>query len=357
MSPRGSSGKVGPDSGESPAVRQASWSTPRPGRAERRRRKARRRAVQQSARRRARRSAAAVGESRPRRPRWPIVVGIGLIVSILVATWSDLTLLASPYRSAVDTLRQHVLYVQPGAGPVDAAAIRRAIGVRPIAVEVLKPGSAQAKDPGKACAAAVDRIDGLMVAVFVGGEFRYGCESDDLPLTVAWEGWDFTTWYIVGRATGYLVGDLAGQVDQVVLRYDADVAGGTLRDHRRRFAVPTYRYLVAGGLVVLVVAGVFGLRAGLGRTVRVGARALVRRSRRRARYAELDGELAEIALILVELRPDAAGAPADRLGRLSADYLTALSDSQHTDRHTDLAELAGRITALRDRARALDAAA
>jgi hypothetical protein len=313
----------------------------------------RRQAVRRSAERRA---AEAAGTAQVRRPVWPIVVGIGLIISILVATWSDLTLLVSPYRSAVDTLRQHVLYVEPGAGHVDTAAIRRTIGVRPIAVEVLRPGSAQAKHPDKACAAAVDRIDGLMVAVFVGGEFEYGCESDDLPLTVDWFGWDFAQWSIISTATGYLNGDLAAQVGQVVMRYDANVADGSLIDHRRSFRVPTYRYLVAGGLVVLVVAGVFGLRAGLGRTVRVGARALVRRSRRQARYAELDGELAEIALIMVELRPDAAGAAADRLGRLSADYLIALSDSQHADRHTDLDELAGRIGALRDRARALDAA-
>ncbi|BCJ36247.1 hypothetical protein Athai_37500 [Actinocatenispora thailandica] len=335
------------------AVRQAAWSTPRPTRAERRLRKIRRRAVQRSAAQRARESAGASG---PRRPRWPIVVGIGLIVSILVATWSDLTLLVSPYRSVVDTLRQHVVYVQPGAGHVDTAAIRRAIGVRPIAVEVLEPGSAQAKDPGKACAAAVDRIDGLMVAVFVGGEFEYGCESDDLPLTVDWFGWDFVQWSVVSTATGYLTGDVAAQVNQVVLRYDANIADGSLLDHRRRFSVPTYRYLVAGGLVVLVVAGVFGVRAGLGRTVRVAARALVRRARRRARYAELDGELAEVALIMVELSPEAAGVAADRLGRLSADYLTALADSQHADRHTDLDELADRIGRLRERARALDAA-
>lgn len=384
----------------------------------RRRELARRRAAVADQRRRrearAQRRRGEAGTGPAKRPVWPIVVGIGLLLGILAATWSDLTLLVSPYRSMVDTLRRDQVYVQPGAGRVDTAAIRRSIERRPIAVAVLTPGTEQAKDPGEACAAAVDRIDGLMVAVFVDGEFRYGCESDDLPLTVDWEGWDLAHWLIVGRATDYLTGDVPAQVDQVVLRYDADVADGTVLHQRRSFTVPTYRYLLAGALVVLVVAGVFAARAGLTRGVRAGVRAVVRRSRWRARQAALDAELAEVALILVDASPaptrsrsaagavdtacavgsadvagvadvaDAAGPGdpaggadavgvanvggavggagaadrryAERLGRLSADYLAVLADTEHADRNTDLDELADRIAGLAERARALERA-
>jgi hypothetical protein len=295
-----------------------------------------------------------------RRRRWPYVVGVLAVAVVAIVFRGDLALLFSADRPVVTTLEQDVVYVEPGAPQVDAAGIRQAFGRRPLAMVVLRPGSALAAHANEVCDSVRDRIDNLIVAVDVGGEFEYGCESPDVPIVRNAFGWDFVQWEQHDSAVHYLRGDFRAQADQLAARYDADVTDGSLRYQPRTFHQPFSRYLVSGGLLLLVIAGVVALNVGLHRSVRAATEHRAERARWRARRADLDASLSEVAMIMLDLSPP-TGAPnpsppraADRLARLSADYLTALADAEQAEPGGDLSDLEGRVAHLRDRARALE---
>jgi hypothetical protein len=340
-----------------------------------------------------------------RRRRWPYVLGVLAVVAVAVVFRGDLTLLFSADRPVVTTLERDVVYVEPGAPRVDVAGIRQTFGRRPLAMVVLRPGSALAAHPDGVCKAVVDRIDNLIVAVNVGGEFRYGCESSDVPIVRNAFGWDFVQWEQHDSAVQYLPDDLRAQADQLAARYDADVTGGSLRYRPRTFHQPVTRYLLSGALLLLVVAGVVALDVGLNRSVRAATHHRAERARWRARRADLDASLSEVAMIMLDLSPpppptptaaradptgaaaaerdgdpastpedgDPASTPeagpgvagpsraerrgrrrADRLAALSADYLTALADAERAAPGDDLSELEHRVAGLRERARTLE---
>lgn len=302
----------------------------------------------------------AAGAPRVRRRKWPYVLGVLAVVVVAVLFRGDLTLLVSADRPVVTTLERDVVYVQPGAPHVDAAGIRQTFGRRPLAMVVLRPGSALAAHPDKVCDTVVGRIDNLIVAVDVGGEFRYGCESSDVPIVRNAFGWDFAQWELHSSAVQYLPGDVRGQADQLAARYDADVTDGSLRYRPRTFHQPVTRYLLSGGLLLLVVAGVIVLDVGLNRSVRTASQHRAERARRRARRADLDASLSEVAMIMLDLSPPvpaSAGTDerrAGRLARLSADYLLALADTERAGPDTELSELEHRVAGLHDRARTLE---
>ena len=298
-----------------------------------------------------------------RRRRWPYVVGVLAVAVVAIVFRGDLTLLFSADRPVVTTLERDVVYVEPGAPHVDTAGIRQTFGRRPLAMVVLRPGSALAGHPDKVCDAVRDRIGNLIVAVNVGGEFRYGCESSDVPIVRNAFGWDFVQWEQHDAAVHYLRGDIRAQADQLAARYDADVTDGSLRYQPRTFHQPFSRYLLSGGLLLLVIAGVVALNAGLHRSVRAAAEHRAARARWRARRADLDASLSEVAMIMLAVdagrasragRHQRDGRRADRLARLSADYLAALADAKQAEPGGDLSDLEGRVANLRDRARALE---
>jgi hypothetical protein len=294
------------------------------------------------------------------------------VVALGVVFRADLTLLFSADRPVVGALERDVVYVEPGAPRVDTAGIRQAFGRRPLAMVVLRPGSALAAHPDRVCSAVTDRVDNLIVAVNVGGQFRYGCESSDVGIVRNAFGWDFVQWQQHGAAVQYLRDDLRGQAEQLAARYDADVTDGTLRYQPRTFHQPFSRYLLAGALLLLVVAGVVAVRLGTTRTLRAATHQRAERSLWRARRADLDASLSEVAMIMLDLPPptptsanpsggsgpagrgNGARGRAERLARLSADYLTALADAEAARPGADLSGLEERVGGLHDRARALE---
>lgn len=243
--------------------------------------------------------------------------------------------------------------MEPGAGAVDVDGVRREFDERPLAVVVLRDGSSLAADPGDTCAAVSDRIEGVLVAVVVGGEFAYGCETG-LPLNVDEFGWDFVQWSLHGRATEFLAGDVVAQSAQLAARYDKDVVRGALDHEPRTFGTPASRHVLAAGLVVLVVGGVLFVYKGLDRSTHAVGRWRAARGRWRARRADLDAALGEVALIMVHLEPGRDRRRAAKLASLSRDYLAALADWEAAEPGGSLDELATRIESLRGRAAALE---
>lgn len=297
----------------------------------------------------------------PPKPRGPVRHRVKLLIAVagiaLVAllAGSDLLLLFSPARPVVAGLDHDVVWVEPGAGDVDVAGMRVAIGERPLAFVVLKADSPLAKDKADTCDAVAQRYDGMMVAVVAGGEFVRGCESDNLPLTVDNFGWDFVTWMVYDSATQFLHGDLRAQAEQLASHYDSDVASGKLIRQPRTFHFSGYRYLLAGGLVLLVILAVVFAESGLRRGARRVNRIRERRALWRDQRADLDTGLGEVALVMVDLPATPRDAKrTKKVGTLSQDYLAALSDWEHAKPGDPLDDLAKRVGSLRRRALELE---
>lgn len=291
------------------------------------------------------------------RRRLRLLLAAAGIVLVAAFAGSDLLLLFSPARPVVAGLDHDVVWVEPGAGTVDLAGMRVALGDRPLAFVVVKADSALAKDKSGTCDTVVKHIDGLMVAVVAGGKFAYGCESDDLPLNTDRFGWDFVTWERFDSATQFLDGDLRAQAEQFAARYDADVASGTLTRVPRTFHSPGYRYLLAGGLVAVIVLAVLFLRTALARIAAKVARTRAARAQWQDKRADLDAHLGEVALVMVDLPANPADSARTRkLGLLSRDYLAAMSDWEAAKPGSPLDDLAARVRSLRQRAIALERA-
>jgi hypothetical protein len=295
---------------------------------------------------------ARVGSARRGR-RWRLPVVLLAVVLLGVFLWPSLTLLISPVRPVVLALDQDVVYVEPGAGEVDVEGVRREIDERPLVMVVLRDGSELAEDPGETCAGVSGRIEGVLVAVLVGGEFRYGCE-DDIPLNGDESAWDLVQWSVYDQATKFLEGDVVAQASQLAARYDAEVVRGALDHEPRTLDAPVSRYVLAAGLVVLVVGGVVFVYKGLDRLVQGVARRRAERGHWRARRDELDAALGEVALIMLDLAPGGSRARAAKLAKLSEDYLLALADWNQARPGTELHGLDTRVAGLRRRALALE---
>jgi hypothetical protein len=291
------------------------------------------------------------------RRRLRILLAAAGIVLVAAFAGSDILLLFSPARPVVAGLDHDVVWVEPGAGTVDLAGMRVAIGDRPLAFVVVKADSPLAKDKSGTCDTVVKHIDGLMVAIVAGGTFAYGCESDDLPLNSDRFGWDFVTWERFDSATQFLGGDLRAQAQQLAAHYDSDVASGTLTRQPRTFHSPGYRYLLAGALALVVILAVLFLRTALARLAAKVARARAERAQWRDKRADLDAHLGEVALVMVDLPANPADSARTRkLGMLSRDYLAAMSDWEAARPGAPLDDLATRVRSLRQRAIALERA-
>ncbi|WP_156758014.1 hypothetical protein [Actinokineospora pegani] len=274
--------------------------------------------------------------------RYLYVLVVGLIALL---TWKDVLLLFSSARPVVAALDRDVVYVQDGVPGVDVPAIQRAIGKRPVTVSIVTGDSAVAQDKADACADVVDRIDGIMHVVIADGEFVRGCQSDDFPIVSSPFAWDFVTWSIYGDTTQFIEGDHRAMAEQLVAYYDSEVFRGRVLPGERVFTFSAYRYLFAAGLLVGMVLLVhFGTRW-LGR----GAAGLAARREQRARWrvqrADLESELALVAMRMV------AQSPRRSLGETSEQYLAALADWEAAKPGQPWDELRDRVAALRERVR------
>ena len=286
----------------------------------------------------------------PKRRGWILLTALLAAVGLWFTVGREIALQLSDLAGPVDGLRHDVVYVDPAAGPVDTDAVRRAIGDRPVAVVVLSGSSPLADHVDETCSGVVDRIDGLIVAVIVDGEFEYGCESDDLPLTgnTTWLGWDYAQWLGHDYAVRYLDGDIVGQANELAVRYDASVADGNLTGQVRTFEPAAIRWVlaVALGMAVIVAAVLLYLGA------RRGWAGWQRRRAILTIWAEvhedLELQLADVAMTLLAL-PEHPARP-KRVAELSADYLRALDDWERAEPGEDLVDLQNRVEGLVERA-------
>ena len=294
------------------------------------------------------------GRRRDRRGpgRWlllPVVVPAVLLMAFVV--WPRVSFLSSDVRPIVDTLDTSVVYVAPGAGPVDTAQVQGIVGTRPLALAVLGGGDQGADRPHDTCQTVSGQLPGLLVEVVVDGDLRAGCEGDDVHYGAGVDpfGWDFVFWYQQDYATTLVHGNMAGMARQLALTYDAEVKGGRLIGAQREFHPPPARVLIAIGLAAAVVLGAILLFWLLRRVSRRSLLATERRRRWRAKWDEIDGELGEIALIMVATRP---GEQSDRalataVGSVAPAYTAALNELEAAQPGDDLTALNGRVQLIR----------
>ncbi|WP_424190056.1 hypothetical protein ACOBQX_14605 [Actinokineospora sp. G85] len=267
-----------------------------------------------------------------------------LVVALIgLLTWRDVLLPFSSARPVVAALDRDVVYVQDGITGVDVPGIQRAIGKRPVTVSIVTGDSAVAQDKADACRGVVDRIDGIMHVIIADGDFVRGCQSDDFPIVRNAFGWDFVTWSVYSDTTQFLKGDHRAMAEQLVAHYDNEVFRGRVLPDERVFTFSAYRYVFAAGLLVGMVLLVhFGTR-----WLSRGAAALAGRRAERVRWreqrADVESELALVAMRMV------AQSPRRSLGEISERYLKALADWEAAKPGQPWDELRDRVAALRER--------
>jgi hypothetical protein len=302
---------------------------------------------------------------RPRQPRtaeqrarvwdWAlrIVLGVIAVIVLIEVVGPPVRYWFSGDRAVVDTLSSSSLYVGSGAAPVDPATIAGIIGTRPLAIVSLSSSDPLARDTLGTCEGVVGQLPDLIVKVIVDGTSDAGCEGKDVRwgAGVDGSGWDYVFWTTQSGADDLLVGDVPAITRQLALAYDAEVKGGRLIGAQRHFSAPANRWVLTAVLAVAVVAG--AIAAFL--LLRWGTRRyLVVRERRRsweAERARVDGELGDIALIIVGVRPeDRSARTLNRaVGAVAEDYRQALDDLDRARPEDDLSGLADRVGRMRQR--------
>jgi hypothetical protein len=261
-------------------------------------------------------------------------------------------------RAVVDALGSSSLYVGQGAEPVVPATVAGIIGSRPLAIVSLTASDPLAKDSLGTCEGVVAQLPTLIVTVIVDGSSAAGCEGKDVRFgsSVDSSGWDYVFWQTQSGADSLLVGDVPAIGRQLALAYDAEVKGGRVIGAVREFSTPRGSWLLTGLLAVAVVACGVGAFVLLRWAVR---RQLAGRDRRRVWNAErdrIDGELGDVAMVMVGIEP----ADRDRkpfiltVSALSDDYRRALDSLEKAHPGDDLTELADRVRRIQE---SLDTAA
>jgi len=289
------------------------------------------------------------------------VAVIVLAVLMVTVVWPAVSFLWSPVRSVVDTLSTSAVYAGPGVAEVDAGQIASIVGTRPIAEIVLAQDDPLADDALATCEAVTDRLPSLIVQVVVDGDFETGCEGDDVAFAAGVDAasWDMRFWLEQSYATELAGGDLPELSSQLALAYDAEVIGGRLAKVEREFQPPPHRTLIALSIAAAVVVGTVLLFVLMRLATRWGFATRARRQRWEHRRDEIDGELGDIALIVVMVRPDLLS---DRklstaIGEVAGDYRAALDRLAAAQPGDDLDELARRVRSIRDRLTAAGAPA
>jgi hypothetical protein len=282
-----------------------------------------------------------------------LVIGVVAVIVLIETVGPTVRYWFSGERGVVDVLSRSSLYVGSGAAPVDAATIAGIVGTRPLAIVSLSSTDPLAKDTLGTCEGVVGQLPDLIVKVVVDGTSDAGCEGKDVRLGAGVDafGWDYVFWTTQSGADDLLVGDVAAITRQFALAYDAEVKGGRVIGAQRHFSAPTSRWLLTGLLAVGVVGGAivafFLLRWG-------SRRYLAARERRRSWEAErdrVDGDLGDIALIIVGVRPeDRSATTLNRaVGAVAEDYRRALDDLDQMRPGDDLSGLADRVGRMRQR--------
>lgn len=279
-----------------------------------------------------------------------VITCLVVLVTLGIAVvWPYLSLYFSSARPVADALYTSSVYVGPGAAPVDAAAEGRIVGDRPVATVALAGGDALADEPLDTCRAVVRVHDTLLVQVIVDGEVEAGCEGDAVRYGAGTDpfGWDYVFWYRYEMATRLAKGDIPELTRQLALSYDAEVAGGRVIASTREFHAPPERFASAALLVGGIVVGT-GL---LFLLIRFGARrACLIYDKRRAwhdRRDALDGELGEIAMLMVDVDPVGSAARFDAIGAAAPEYQAVLADLKRAEPGDDLDAIAERVRRVR----------
>lgn len=286
---------------------------------------------------------------------WAITILIGLIgvMTLVQIVGPPIRYWFSGNRAVVDTLSTSSLYVGSGAEPLDAAAISGIIGTRPLAVVSLSSSDPLAKNTLGMCESVVGQLPDLIVKVIVDGASDAGCEGKDVTFGRGVDsfGWDYVFWTTQSGADNLLVGDVPAITRQFALAYDAEVKGGRLVGAERHFSPPTTRWIITIGLAVAVVVGAIVAFLLLRWASR---RYLVGRERRRAweaARAKIDGELGDIAMIIVGVEPKDRGRRRliRTVGEVSGDYRQALDDLDAARPGEDLSGLGDRVRRIQQR--------
>lgn len=284
-----------------------------------------------------------------------------LVVLMITVVWPRVSFLWSGVRTVVDTLSTSAVYVGPGATAAGAGEIAGIVGTRPVAVVVLGKNDPLADDALGTCEAVVGRLPDLIVQVIVDGRFDNGCEGTDVRLGSGqtWDSWDFAFWQEQYYATTLIGGDIPEQTRQLALAYDAEVKGGRLVGAERHFRPPPNRGLVAAGIAGGVVAGTVLAFVLLRLATRWGFAAADRRRDWEHRHDEIDGQLGDVALVMVSVQPDRRSDRelATAVGAVAGDYRRALDALTAARPGDDLTALQHQVQDIRRRLRAAGAPA
>lgn len=278
-----------------------------------------------------------------------LVLGAIFLLTLAIAAWPQLTLMFSSAKPAVTALSNDVVYVGPGAAPLDTNAIRGIVGTRPVALIYLASTDPTADDPLDLCSKVTDRLDDILVMVVVDGESKSGCEGDALPIVGDRDTFDFGFWLGIQNSTTFLDGAVARQTQQLALQYDSEVSGGTLTAATRSYRTPLAQLLLAVGIAVGVVVAVLLAFTGLRRSAATVVR---RRERQRAwldRFDDLESQVSAVALDMVGPRSDLRAvdeAQVQQAGLLAQQYLSVLQKLENTRLQADLGEVAAQVSKL-----------
>ncbi|MBM9468388.1 hypothetical protein [Nakamurella leprariae] len=260
------------------------------------------------------------------------IIGIGALVW---QQWPRLTLPFSDVAPVVEALDRDSVWLDPdlpdqitGGDPAALAdRIRGTIGQRPVVLVALAEDSPMAEKPLGTCTAIESRLDDVLILVSVpeDGGFAAECFGDDIGLQVDDFGFDVRIERELGYSTKYLTDDLRGQAEQLAFTYDGAVRRGDVDDRVRQYPAPARDWLIAGGITAGVVAAAAGGWWGGRRIVAAVAAARERRRRFVDLRDGLDSALSEIALLLLELGPDAPERHRRSAAEVVPEYLDLVS--------------------------------
>ena len=286
---------------------------------------------------------------RPRVHTVLVLLGSIFLLTLTIAAWPQLTLIFSSAKPAVNALSNNVVYVGPGAEPLDTAEIRGIIGTRPVALIDLASTDSTAGDPLDLCSKVTDRLDDILVMVVVDGQSKSGCEGDAVPIVGDRDSFDFGFWLAIQNSTTFLDGDVVRQTQQLALQYDSEVSGGTLKAATRSYRTPLAQLLLAADVALGVVAAVLLAFIGLRR----GSMAVVhRREKQRAwqdRFDDLESQISAVALTMVGRQADLRvvdEARVQRAGLLAQQYLSVLQSLENTQPQHDLSDISAQVSTL-----------
>lgn len=288
-----------------------------------------------------------------------IALAAGLVILLVVVIWPRVALALSPAKPLVQALDSSVVYASPGVGLTASARDEMAsiIGTRPLVTVLLTEGDMTEMGlPTKAldvCSTVVDYHPDVIAQVVVDGEFAAGCEGDGVALGpgVDWFRWDVRFWLQHGRATALVHGETGDLARQLALGYDAEVLGDRLLPSEREFSAPEGDVALAIGMVAGAAVGAAGLFLLLRRLISRGFDAADRRRGWEYERDEIDGQLGDIALMMIGADPRIGPPPAvvDVAAELAPEYSTALAELADVRLGDDLTGLADRVADVRRR--------